>query len=313
MATLEQLPADQRAVLSLLLSQQKSYAQIAESLELSESDVSERAYRALDELARPEKSPSARRRSELGDYLLGQQSNEAAAKTQQSLGRSPNDRAWLRAAAAPLSALPAVRLPVIPGADAAPDAALLVTADATPPPRTVGGLRSGVIVITLAALAIAVIAGVLIGRASGGDGSGANTTTATTATTATNASATATPIAQAALKAPVGAPAPKAVGVAEISQQAGNRVLSVVAKAMPAAPSGSQYGVWLTADAKPAVWLGYFQAIAKSGGGIALQGTLNGDPKLYSGVLVSLESDKGTPTSPAKSYLVGPLRFSAAK
>ncbi len=310
MATLEQLPADRRAVLSLLLSQQKSYAQIAESLELSESDVSERAYRALDELAGPEKSPSARRRSELGDYLLGQQSNEAAAKTQQSLGRSPNDRAWLRAAAAPLAALPAVRLPVIPGADAAPDGALLVTDDATPPPRTVGGLRSGVIVIALAALAVAVIAGVLIGRASGGDGSGTNTTAATTAT---NASATATPIAQAALKAPVGSPAPKAEGVAEISQQAGSRVLSVVAKAMPAAPPGSQYGVWLTADAKPAVWLGYFQAIAKSGGGIALQGTLNGDPKLYSGVLVSLESDKGTPTSPAKSYLVGPLRFSAAK
>ncbi len=311
MATLEQLPADRRAVLSLLLSQQKSYAQIAESLELSESDVSERAYCALDELARPEKSPSAHRRSELGDYLLGQQSNEAAAKTQQSLGRSPNDRAWLRAAAAPLAALPAVRLPVIPGADAAPDGALLVSADATPPPRTVGGLRSGVIVIALAALAVAVIAGVLIGRASGGDGSGTNTTTA--ATTATNASATATPIAQAALKAPVGSPAPKAEGVAEISQQAGSRVLSVVAKGMPAAPPGSQYGVWLTADAKPAVWLGYFQAIAKSGGGIALQGTLNGDPKLYSGVLVSLESDKGTPTSPAKSYLVGPLRFSAAK
>ncbi len=311
MATLEQLPADRRAVLSLLLSQQKSYAQIAESLELSESDVSERAYCALDELARPEKSPSAHRRSELGDYLLGQQSNEAAAKTQQSLGRSPNDRAWLRAAAAPLAALPAVRLPVIPGADAAPDGALLVSADATPPPRTVGVLRSGVIVIALAALAVAVIAGVLIGRASGGDGSGTNTTTA--ATTATNASATATPIAQAALKAPVGSPAPKAEGVAEISQQAGSRVLSVVAKGMPAAPPGSQYGVWLTADAKPAVWLGYFQAIAKSGGGIALQGTLNGDPKLYSGVLVSLESDKGTPTSPAKSYLVGPLRFSAAK
>ncbi len=311
MATLEQLPADQRAVLSLLLSQQKSYAQIAESLELSESDVSERAYCALDELARPEKSPSAGRRSELGDYLLGQQSKEAAAKTQQSLGRSPNDRAWLRAAAAPLAALPAVRLPVIPGADAAPDGALLVTDDATPPPRTVGGLRSGVIVIALAALAVAVIAGVLIGRASGGDGSGTNTTTAVT--TATNASATATPIAQAALKPPAGAPAPKAEGIAEISQQAGSRVLSVVAKAMPAAPSGSQYGVWLTADAKPAVWLGYFQAIAKSGGGIALQGTLNGDPKLYSGVLVSLESDKGTPTSPAKSYLVGPLRFSAAK
>ncbi len=311
MATLEQLPADQRAVLSLLLSQQKSYAQIAESLELSESDVSERAYCALDELARPEKSPSAGRRSELGDYLLGQQNKEAAAKTQQSLGRSPNDRAWLRAAAAPLSALPAVRLPVIPGADAAPDGALLVSADATPPPRTVGGLRSGVIVIALAALAVAVIAGVLIGRASGGDGSGTNTTAAVT--TATNASATATPVAQAALKPPAGAPAPKAEGIAEISQQAGSRVLSVVAKAMPAAPSGSQYGVWLTADAKPAVWLGYFQAIAKSGGGIALQGTLNGDPKLYSGVLVSLESDKGTPTSPAKSYLVGPLRFSAAK
>ena len=100
MATVEELPADQRAVLSLLLSQQKSYAEIAEALDLSGAAVSERAYAALASLAEPEKAPANKRRAEISDYLLGQQSEDVAAKTKRSLTRSASDRAWARAAAA---------------------------------------------------------------------------------------------------------------------------------------------------------------------------------------------------------------------
>ncbi|MBJ7342068.1 MAG: hypothetical protein JHC46_00565, partial [Solirubrobacteraceae bacterium] len=45
--------------------------------------------------------------------------------------------------------------------------------------------------------------------------------------------------------------------------------------------------------------------------GVGLQGVLNGDPKAYSGVLLTLEKAAPTPTNPSKSYLVGPLSFAS--
>jgi hypothetical protein len=83
----------------------------------------------------------------------------------------------------------------------------------------------------------------------------------------------------------------------------------VVAKGLPKAPSGSQYGIWLTANGKAAVWLGYLQSVGS--GGVGLQGTLNGDPKAYSGVLLTLERSSPAPTNPSKTYLVGALQFAA--
>lgn len=51
MREMEQLPPDQRAVLSLVLTQQKSYAEVASLLGLSGQTVRERAHAALDALA----------------------------------------------------------------------------------------------------------------------------------------------------------------------------------------------------------------------------------------------------------------------
>lgn len=51
MREMEQLPPDQRAVLSLVLTQQKSYAEVASLLGVSEQSVRERAHAALDALA----------------------------------------------------------------------------------------------------------------------------------------------------------------------------------------------------------------------------------------------------------------------
>lgn len=51
MREMEQLPPDQRAVLSLVLTQQKSYAEVASLLGVSEQAVRERAHAALDALA----------------------------------------------------------------------------------------------------------------------------------------------------------------------------------------------------------------------------------------------------------------------
>ena len=52
-------------------------------------------------------------------------------------------------------------------------------------------------------------------------------------------------------------------------------------------------------------------ALVVGSGGVGLQGVLNGDPKAYSGVLLTLEKAAPTPTNPSKSYLVGPLSFAS--
>ncbi len=308
MSSVEQLPADQRAVLSLLLAQQKSYAEISETLDLSEAAVSERAYAALGSLAEPETAPGGRRRAEISDYLLGQQSDEAAAKTKQSLTRSASDRAWARAAAASLSSLVNRPLPAIPGAelDRSP------TAEPESTEASAGGAgaqsgRGGIFLIAGVVLLVALGAGFGLGRVTGGSDSSVSDQTPAASSDVSNANATA--IAQAALKPPAGGPAPKAIGFAGIAAQGNQRTLSVVAQRLPSAPEGSQYGVWLTSSGKPAVWLGYLQAVGDDG--VGLQGTLSGDPRAYSGVLLTLEKASPAPTNPAKTYLVGPFSFAS--
>ena len=306
MATIDSLPADQGAVLSLLLTQQKSYDEIAQALDLTAAAVSERAYMALSSLAEPEKAPASKRRAEIANYLLGQQDSDAASRTKASLMRSASDRAWARAASAPLAAIASSSLPPIPGAEPqgteqrlGPGAA---TADAPD-----GRSRGGFFLIAGVCLLIAIGAGFGLGRVTGGSDPASSDSGAGNAANVSAPSAT--EIARAALKPPAGAPAPKAVGFAGISAQSDKRVLSVVAKGLPKPPSGSQYGIWLTAEGKAAVWLGYLQSVGS--GGVGLQGTLTGDPNAYSGVLLTLERSSPAPTNPSKTYLVGALQFAA--
>ena len=69
MTTLDSLPADQRAVLSLLLRQGRSYEDIGSTLRISDAALRERAHGALAALG-PDTGLSARRRAEIGDWLL---------------------------------------------------------------------------------------------------------------------------------------------------------------------------------------------------------------------------------------------------
>ena len=194
-------------------------------------------------------------------------------------------------------------LPAIPGAEpeGAPAGAEIESASARGGDRSEGG-RGGIFLIAGVLLLIALGAGFGLGRLTGGSDSSAGQQDPLPGSNASNANATA--IAQAALKPPAGGPAPKALGFAGISAQGAQRTLSVVARSLPTAPKGSQYGVWLTSSGKPAVWLGYLQAVGS-------EGVLNGDPKAYSGVLLTLEKAAPTPTNPSKSYLVGPLSFAS--
>ncbi len=118
MSRIDELPADLRAVLSLILRRQKSYAEIAAALQIDEDEVRERAHSAIAELAddsSDELDDSERER--IGDYLLAQQGPEERLVTYDELEGSPSGRAFAQAAARELAALPGAKIPEIPGAE----------------------------------------------------------------------------------------------------------------------------------------------------------------------------------------------------
>jgi len=113
MATLDTLPADQRAVLQLVLQRGRSYDEIAAMLSIDRAAVRERALAALDALG-PPTSTSAPQRALLTDYLLGQLPSRIAEQTRERLATSSADRAWARVVSAEIGTLSPGPLPEIP-------------------------------------------------------------------------------------------------------------------------------------------------------------------------------------------------------
>src|ERR1700677_3199592 len=136
MTRLDDLPPDQRAALSLLLGQRKSYGELAALLSIPERAVHDRAHAALAVLApRQARELTAEQRENIGDYLLGQQPGVAerlAART--VLDGSAPARAWAQAVSeqiAPLSSVPLAEIPA--GAPASASAGAEATTAEVPP------------------------------------------------------------------------------------------------------------------------------------------------------------------------------------
>lgn len=120
MATFDQLPAQQKAIIELVLRRGKTYEDLADMLGMPEARVRDLAREALSEL-----SPrSAGRvdedwRGQVADYILGQQSGPESNATKGHMKRSEAARAW---AYSLLDALDDLYengdQPVIPDADA---------------------------------------------------------------------------------------------------------------------------------------------------------------------------------------------------
>jgi hypothetical protein len=97
MATFDQLSADQKAIVELLLKQSKSYDELSDMLGLPVTRVRELARSALVSM-----SPVSARgvdedwRGQVADYLLNQQSGPEATATRGHLRRSEAARAWSR-------------------------------------------------------------------------------------------------------------------------------------------------------------------------------------------------------------------------
>jgi hypothetical protein len=95
MATLDQLPAEQRAIVELVVQRGRSYGALAEVLQVPSERVRELARDALVELSpRTAARVEAGWRGQVADYLLGQQAVEEARTTRDYLKRSESARAW---------------------------------------------------------------------------------------------------------------------------------------------------------------------------------------------------------------------------
>jgi len=216
-------------VLSLLLAQRRSYAEIAALLGIEERAVHDRAHAALALLApRQARALSAAERELLGEYLLGQADPAQRSAAHAHLEGSAAAAAWARALATELAPLAREPLPAIPAGAAPADASTapaIPTATPSAPaspaapaahheparaahhePAAVArapiSRRGGAIVLgALAAIAIAVVlivtlsggsSGTANPSASSGTGSGTSSTTTPSAPVSTTGSTTST-------------------------------------------------------------------------------------------------------------------------
>ena len=215
MASLDSLPADQRAVLELVLKRGRTYDEIARMLSIDRAGVRERALSAFDALGPPTRVPPERR-ALIADYLLGQLPAKVAEDTRQRLAQSAGERAWARVLASELEPAAVGPLPEIPTEGAgepqpaaasvpAPEAVAATAAAAAEPSPALAaepagasqarGLtgrpssrRGGIILLSLGALVV-VVAVVVFALLSGG-GSKKNSTTTASQPAATSSTPT---------------------------------------------------------------------------------------------------------------------------
>ena len=97
MATFDQLSAEQRAIIELVLKQGQSYDQLSDMLGMPAPRVRELAREALVRLS-PVSAAAVEEdwRGQLGDYLLNQQAGPESTATRGHLRRSESARGWAR-------------------------------------------------------------------------------------------------------------------------------------------------------------------------------------------------------------------------
>jgi sigma-70-like protein len=259
MSRMDELPPDQRAALSLLLLQHKSYAEVAALLGISERAVHDRAHAAIVVLApgrARELTPESR--EEIGDYLLGQQPGVAERlRTRALLNSSEPARAWAADLAAQLAPMAGSSMPEIPagpvgGAGAAAQGPQRVGDLSSSPPSGGGDVASapsgrsqrssrvgGAILLAVLVAAIVVAVVLLTGGSSAKKPANA-TSPAQTASTVSKTGPTIDD--QIALK-PAN-PTIKSAGAAYVLSEGSKRAFFIDAQNLPLA-KGFYYAIWL--------------------------------------------------------------------
>ncbi len=281
MATFDQLSAEQRAIVELVLQQGKTYAELSEMLGMPEPRVRELARDALVELA-PVSVGAVEEdwRGQLADYVLGQQAGAEASATKGHLRRSEAARSWTRSLLDSLEGLyPNGSMPAVPegergrraAAAAQPPAGAGLASPTDPAVKRRRLLAAGGALAALALVAVLLWPiGVLTGgddepepaaeQAAAGSGDGQNASGQTT-----------------------GAPA----GIAIVVEQNGRRQLLVQAARLEPSGQREAYEVWLYNSQGDAKTLG--GQVTDQQGNYQAIGTLPADFEQYRFIDVSRE------------------------
>jgi len=312
MARFEDLPADQKAVLQLVLRQGRTYAEIAGLLKISEAAVQNRALTALDAIGPAAADLDDERQDEIGDYLLGQQPASERAATRALLEDSQPGRDWARQVASELRAAGVGGdLPEIPADPAEVDEAFdALHARREARVQQERSSRLGGVLIIVAVLLVVVLGVLLLTGVIGGDDKDDSTTAAetqpaatTTGSSTANSNTQATVEKQYNLTPPGGGQKP--LGVANLVAQSGKRALAVVGQELPAS---GHYVLWLRNGSK-VKFLGFFPPVTGSGDDKGkLQGLVEAPSDLtsYKEMLVTREASS-TPKTPSTVILKGSL------
>jgi hypothetical protein len=316
MSRLDELPPDQRAALSLLLRQGKTYGDVATLLSIDERAVHARAQAALAMLApRQARELEAERREDVGDYLLGQQGVADRLSTRAFLSGSAPAREWARAISSELGGLAAAALPDIPEGPAPesaghssgsvdglpPGTSATTLGDPGPPERTLGerlpSSRLGGALL-LAAIAAAVVVAIVLITSGGGSHKPRTAAARTTSGPAVTQRIT--------LTSPQAGS--KSVGVMEVLAEGSKRAFLVDAENLPES-KGFFYALWLynsPTSHKP------LSSAPPVGSNHRLQGgaLLPSDAAKYHTVLVTRETSR-TPSQPGPVVLSGPFSLGA--
>ncbi len=323
MASLETLPADQRAVLQMVLQRGRSYDQIAEMLAIDRAGVRQRALDALDSLG-PHTRVPPERRALITDYLLGQLPGRVAAETRDRLSESPAERAWARVIAselAPVASGPLPEIPVESGAqpavetrpderepppaEEAPTTAEPPTESARRPSSPRSSRRGGAILLGL--IAALIIAGVVVAIVAITSGGGhKKSSTAAAGTTSTNTTATQTPriIGQVNLTSP--SAGSKTAGIAEVFRRGSTVGILIAAQNVPPNSKHDAYAVWLSNSGSDSVRLGFVSPGVGSNGRLSTAGALPANASHYKQLLVTRETARN-PRQPGTIILQGAL------
>ncbi|HEY7932539.1 MAG TPA: anti-sigma factor [Solirubrobacteraceae bacterium] len=315
------LTPDQSAVLSLLLRQHKSYAEVARLLSIEESAVRDRAYAAIATLGSGEGTSLMRaHREEIGDYLLSQRS-DLSPRTRSYLLTLANARGWAQALREELQQISPEALPPIPTeaprpprppaperltvadlseAEPAEAAPLAAAGPPLPASRRAGALLLGVILIGV------IVAVVLIVNGGGGGGKANSPAASASASTTTTASSSAKPTLridnQINIDPPEGSSGAK--GVVYVVSESGQRAFYVVAEGLP--PShGFLYVAWLYNSQSDAKALGKAPAV-KSNGRLRGVASLPSDASKFHRFILTRETSEHS-AEPGPIVLSGPF------
>ncbi|HXB16537.1 MAG TPA: sigma-70 region 4 domain-containing protein [Solirubrobacteraceae bacterium] len=302
MSSIDELPPDQRAALSLVLRQRKGYEDLAQLLKISPQAVHDRAHAALAVLAPAQaRGLDAAEREQIGEYLLGRQSDAGARlRTRTLLSSSPAAAAWARSLAAQLETLAPGALPEIPGGEPAAPASAEEPANAGParehprPSSRVGGA------LLLAAI-VAVVVVVVVFVSKGGSSSHRKTGTTTTAS-GTQAKVEG----RVTLHPP--SPASPAMGTVQILSEGSKRAFFIQAEHLAQTSGRTFYAIWLYNSPTSALALSKAPAVGPSHklAGAAL---LPGNAASYREILLTRETST-RPSRPGPIVLRGALNLS---